>query len=81
MEVGDNAPLGGHGWTVYRRETDNEWVVLDACYYFDDTPIGERVPLREDTKYVEDFFYVTAIETKDATFNNYIRGSRVNIIA
>ncbi|MFX0197290.1 MAG: transglutaminase domain-containing protein [Candidatus Hodarchaeota archaeon] len=79
VEAGENAPLGGHGWTVYRRETDNEWVVLDACYYFDDTPIADRLSLREDTKYVDDFFYVTAVETRDATFQNYLRG-RINIV-
>lgn len=78
VEAGENAPLGGHGWTVYRRETDNEWICLDACYYFEDTPITDRVPLREDMKYVEDFFYITAVETRDATFQNYLRG-RINI--
>lgn len=79
--VGPRAPSGGHGWTVYQRESDNEWVVLDSTYYFTDAAINDRTPLKDDLRYQDDFFYVTAIETRDATFYNYLRGARVNTIA
>jgi len=34
---------GGHAYVTYCRETDNEWVVLDWCYWYDKTPIATRV--------------------------------------
>jgi len=29
------APEGGHAYVTYCRETDNQWVILDWCYYED----------------------------------------------
>lgn len=81
--AGPGAPYGGHGWTAYQRETDNEWVVLDACYYPSDLSINDRTPLKEDRKYIDDFFYVNLLKTVDTTYFNTLRmiGSRVNITA
>jgi len=95
--AGPNAPNGGHGWTVYQRETDDEWVVLDWCYYPSEKPIDERVPMRDDLKYIDDWFYITEYETVMTDFVNTIRdklaayswqkktsfvaGQRVNIMA
>lgn len=79
--AGPGAPYGGHGWTAYMRETDNEWVVLDACYYPSDLSIKDRTPLREDKKYIDDFFYVNLLKTVDTTSFNTLRmvGSKLNI--
>jgi transglutaminase-like putative cysteine protease len=69
----DNYQLGGHGWTSYKRETDNEWVVLDWCYYPSATPIEDRVPMSENYKYVDDMFYVSAFKTVETPYSNRIR--------
>jgi len=95
--AGVNAPTGGHGWTVYKRETDDEWVVLDWCYYANDKPIDERTPMREDLRYIDDWFYINEYETVMTDFVNTIRdklaayswkkttsfvaGQRINIMA
>lgn len=86
VEIEEGIPmLGGHGWTAYRRESDDEWVEVDWCYYPTDSPLAERTPMRHDTKYFDDFFYFNAIKTVDTTFVNRIRrpsgGSLINIYA
>ncbi len=83
VDAGAGAPAGGHGWTVYKRETDNEWVVLDACYYPTKTPIADRVPMRDDLKYEDDFFYTNLTSTRDTSACNTLRlvGTRVNVYA
>jgi predicted transglutaminase-like cysteine proteinase len=65
--------LGGHGWTVYKRETDNEWVVLDGSYYTTKEPVEDRIPMRYDNRYYDDFFYFNAVESIDASLVNRIR--------
>jgi len=79
--AGAGAETGGHGWTAYKREVDNEWVVVDWCYYPSDQPISERTPLKDDKRYIDDFFYVTALDTVDATYTNEFRGVFVNVVA
>jgi predicted transglutaminase-like cysteine proteinase len=77
--------LAGHCWTAYRRESDDEWVDVDWCYYPTDAPLSERVPMQDDTKYVDDFFYFDATKTVDASLLNRIRkpvgGGLINIYA
>ena len=65
--------LGGHGWTAYMRESDEEWVETDWCYYPTDMPLADRVTMKDDTKYVDDFFYIDALKTVDASLINRIR--------
>ena len=93
---GTNAQAGGHGWTAYRRDTDNEWVVLDWCYNASKTPIADRKPMKDDIMYIDDYFYVNAVETietpyankvKDPgtiysvkTVLNFIKGQRINAL-
>lgn len=38
---------GGHCYVTYCRETDNQFVVLDWCYWYNDKPVSER-PLHKD---------------------------------
>jgi len=74
VELEEDIPLlGGHGWTAYRREFDNEWIEVDWCYYPADTLLTERTAMRYDTKYVDDFFYFDAIKTVDTSLVNRIR--------
>jgi hypothetical protein len=71
--AGDGASTGGHGWTVYRRETDDEWVVLDWSYFPSRTAVAERMPMKEDTRYIDDYFYVSLLGTIETPFTNKIR--------
>jgi hypothetical protein len=71
--AGEGASTGGHGWTVYRRETDDEWVVLDWSYYPSRTPVAERMPMREDGRYIDDYFYVSLLGTVQTPFTNKVR--------
>ncbi len=48
--------VGGHSWPIYNRETDNEWVNLDWCYYPSDKPISERLPADKRKEYKERWF-------------------------
>lgn len=95
--AGAGAATGGHGWTAYSRETDNEWVVLDWCYYANDKAIGDRTPMSEDHKYIDDWFYITTHKTVETPYANkvrnpataydwsktiqYLRGQRVDVAA
>lgn len=79
VSAGTGAATGGHGWTVYKRESDNEWIALDACYYYNDKLIEERIPLKEDKNYIDDWFFVNLTQTVDTSFSNTLKGGRVNI--
>lgn len=51
---------GGHAYCVYCRETDNEWVVLDWCYWPNDLPVHQRKTHKQERNYFdsERNFYV-----------------------
>jgi len=59
VDAGPGAVSGGHGWVAYRRESDDEWVAVDFSYYPDLRPMNDRVPLKDDKKYVDDYFFMT----------------------
>lgn len=59
VDAGEGAPSGSHGWVAYRRDSGNEWVAVDYSYYPDLRPMDERVPLKNDDKYVDDYFFIT----------------------
>ena len=59
VDAGPGAASGGHGWVAYRRESDDEWVAVDFSYYPDLRPMDRRTPLRDDQKYVDDYFFMT----------------------
>lgn len=44
---------GGHAYCVYCRETDNEWVVLDWCYWPNDLPIKDRPTHKQERNYMD----------------------------
>jgi predicted transglutaminase-like cysteine proteinase len=73
VSAGTNASTGGHAWLAYKREEDNEWVALDWCYFPNSEEINDRKTLEEDTKYMDDFFYVTATKTVETPYNNTLR--------
>ena len=65
--------LGGHAWVAYQRESDNEWVEIDWCYYPTDIALAERTPMKNDSKYIDDFFYIDAFKTVETPLINRIR--------
>lgn len=51
------APTGGHAYCCYCRESDNNWVVLDWCYYPDNTvPVAKKQLLRDNKNYLDVWF-------------------------
>ena len=64
--------VAGHGWGAFKRD-DGEWVPIEGSYYATDLAIDDRVPLKDNYNYVEDFWYVTKDGVVDATWRNYIR--------
>jgi predicted transglutaminase-like cysteine proteinase len=73
VDAGPGAASGGHGWVAYKRESDNEWVAADYSYYPDLRPMDVRTPLREDDKYVDDYFYMTNKYYVSTPFTNRIK--------
>jgi hypothetical protein len=67
------ATTGGHAWTTYKRETDDEWIITDWCYWTTDIPIAERQPMTDDMKYIDDFFYIQATRTVETPYTNEVR--------
>ena len=68
-----DGPLAGHGWTAYRRERDNEWVVVDFSYYPTYELISSRTPMNLDDRYVDDFWYMDLREWVNTPYSNRIR--------
>ena len=61
VRTGQGAETGGHAWTVYRRESDDEWVILDTSYYPNTADVADRTPMRLlGDYYLDTLFYMTA---------------------
>ena len=71
--VGQGAATGGHGWTAYKREIDDEWVVLDWCYYPNQQLVEDRTPMESDLKYIDDWFYINTQATVETPYTNKVR--------
>lgn len=56
VNAGDGAETGGHAWTLYQRETDNQWIVLDTSYYPNRLNVSDRKPYESEKNYVDEFF-------------------------
>ena len=59
VDAGQGSASGSHAWVAYRRESDDEWVAVDFSYYPDLRPMNKRTPLKDDKKYVDDYFFLT----------------------
>ena len=77
VDAGQGAESGSHGWIAYRRESDNEWVAVDYSYYPDLRPMDYRTPLKDDKKYVDDYFYITNQYVATTPDSNRIRNPEV----
>jgi predicted transglutaminase-like cysteine proteinase len=67
VEAGANAPLEGHAWTIYKRESDNQWVDLDACYYPDNTSVVNKEAFKAQDEYVDAYWWMNGY----GTYNEY----------
>lgn len=56
VKAGAGAATGGHGWVAYRREQDDEWVAIDFSYYPDLRNVNKQIPMKEDMRYVSQYF-------------------------
>ena len=72
VEVGQGAATGGHGWVGYRRESDREWIPVDFSYY-PNPDIGSITPMSEDTRYIDDYFFMTVSEFVTTAGTNRVR--------
>jgi len=77
VDAGEGAPSGSHGWVAYRRDSGNEWVAVDYSYYPDLRPMGERMPMKNDDKYVDDYFFITNTYIVFTEATNRIRNPEV----
>ena len=77
VEVPGTGGEDGHAWTAFRRESDNEWVVLDTSYYPNPSPVSSLPLMTEDTRYVDDFFFITLNETVITEATNRIRDPEI----
>jgi len=57
VKAGAGARTGGHAWTAYRRESDDQWVILDTSYYPTLSHVNDRPLMKDATRYVDNFFY------------------------
>lgn len=48
VKAGNAAETGGHCYVTYCRETDNNWIILDWCYYPDPARPVNLKPLAKD---------------------------------
>jgi len=52
VRPGAGAADGGHAWATYLRESDNEWIALDWCYFSDESsPVKDKLPVRLRPEY------------------------------
>ena len=61
VKAGEGAALGGHAWTAYRRESDDQWVILDTSYYPTFKHVADRPLMKDASLYIDNFFYFDAI--------------------
>ena len=57
VQEAPTAPEGGHGYVCYLRESDNQWVVVDWCYFEDsNTSVKDKILLKDNSYYKKMWF-------------------------
>lgn len=76
--VDDNAGTsGGHAWTAYLRESDNEWVILDTAFYPDLSPVSSMPLMKDSEIYEKDYFFMTLTETVSTPYTDRIHDPNI----
>lgn len=73
VKAGEGARTGGHGWVGYKRESDDAWVVADFSYYPDLRPMDSRIKMKDDSRYVDDYFMFEVGKVIITPDNNRVR--------
>ena len=69
---------GGNAWTSYKTEEENDWIIADWCFFDTDKSFGSRTKMQDDSKYVDDYFFVNLKNTVDTPYSNGIRDPEVH---
>jgi predicted transglutaminase-like cysteine proteinase len=77
VKAGEGAATGGHGWVAYKREHDDAWVTVDATYYPDLRPMDLRPKMKDDTRYIDDYFMFEVGKVIITPDNNRVRNPRI----
>lgn len=73
VKAGEGADTGGHGWTAYKRQLDDEWVAIDTTYYPDLRQMDMRLKLKDDNRYIDDYFIFEVGKVIITPDNNRVR--------
>lgn len=57
VQPSPTAKTGGHAYVCYCRESDNNWVILDWCYYEDSAIPMNRKPLSNSVKTYKEVWF------------------------
>jgi len=57
VQEAPTAPEGGHGYVSYLRESDNQWVVIDWCYFEDSQIPVPQKPLQKNNQYYKQIWF------------------------
>ena len=57
VQEAPTAPEGGHGYVSYLRESDNQWVVVDWCYYEDSAKEIKNKPILKNNNYYKKMWF------------------------
>ena len=57
VQEAPTAEAGGHAYVTYCREQDNNWVILDWCYFADSKISVSNKPLANKVKYYKDIWF------------------------
>ena len=77
VKAGEGAETGGHGWVAYKRESDDEWVAIDTTYYPDLRPMDIRIKLKDDDRYIDDYFIFELGRVILTPDNNRVRNTTI----
>jgi predicted transglutaminase-like cysteine proteinase len=69
--------VSGRAWTAYMREMDDQWIIVDWCSWAKDAPLSDRIPMSDDHKYFDDYFFVEAGRTVETPTTNRVRYARL----
>jgi len=77
------APSGGHAYVVYCRPQDNEWVVLDWCFFQDSSIlVADKKPAKLRSEYADvwfSFWYKYAYAHRDFNISGRINKHEMHL--
>lgn len=66
------APQGGHAYVSYLRETDNQWVAIDWCYFEDSsTEVSQKQTIKNNVVYKDVWFSFNHVHSWSSTLLHF----------